>query len=150
MLRKTLLPRYVLYGCVTGPGVQTASYTMGTVSFPGVKRPRRDVYRPSLSSTKIKEREELYFYSPSVASWRVISELYHYGVCKLVPYPKRHLMTNSEKHMSRNEEGTVEEKNTWLHSSILFFFFVALRPNAGHGLLIRQVSRSPTTTHHTR
>jgi hypothetical protein len=31
-----------------------------------------------------------------------------------------------------------------------FFFLVALRPNAGHGLLIHEVSRSHTTTHHSR
>jgi len=31
-----------------------------------------------------------------------------------------------------------------------FFFFVALRPNAGHGLLILEVARSHTMTHHTR
>jgi len=31
-----------------------------------------------------------------------------------------------------------------------FFFSVALRPNAGHGLLILEVSRSHTTTHHSR
>jgi len=31
-----------------------------------------------------------------------------------------------------------------------FFFTVALRPNAGHGLLILEVSRSPKTTHHSR
>ena len=30
------------------------------------------------------------------------------------------------------------------------FFTVALRPNAGHGLLILEVSRSHTTTHHSR
>jgi hypothetical protein len=30
------------------------------------------------------------------------------------------------------------------------FFPVALRPNAGHGLLILEVSRSHTTTHHSR
>ena len=30
------------------------------------------------------------------------------------------------------------------------FFFVALRPNAGHDLLILEVSRSHTTTHHSR
>jgi len=30
------------------------------------------------------------------------------------------------------------------------FFSVALRPNAGHGLLILEVSRSHTTTHHSR
>ena len=32
----------------------------------------------------------------------------------------------------------------------IFFFFFALRPNAGHGLLILEVSRSDTTTHHSR
>jgi len=32
----------------------------------------------------------------------------------------------------------------------LYFFPVALRPNAGHGLLILEVSRSHTTTHHSR
>ena len=30
------------------------------------------------------------------------------------------------------------------------FFSVALRPNAGHGLLILEVSRSHTTTQHSR
>jgi hypothetical protein len=30
------------------------------------------------------------------------------------------------------------------------FFFVALRPNAGHGLLVLEVSRSHTTMHHSR
>ena len=32
----------------------------------------------------------------------------------------------------------------------LFIFAVALRPNASHGLLILEVSRSHTTTHHSR
>ena len=32
----------------------------------------------------------------------------------------------------------------------VIFFFVALRPNAGHGPLILEVSRSHTTTHHSR
>jgi hypothetical protein len=31
-----------------------------------------------------------------------------------------------------------------------FFFAVALRPNAGHGLFILEVSRSNTTKHHSR
>ena len=35
--------------------------------------------------------------------------------------------------------------NTWV-----YFIFVALRPNAGHGLLFVEVSRSHTTTHHSR
>ena len=31
-----------------------------------------------------------------------------------------------------------------------YIFFVALRPNAGHGLLIYEVSRSHTSQHHSR
>ena len=31
-----------------------------------------------------------------------------------------------------------------------FYFLVTLRPDAGHGLLIRDVSRSHITTHHNR
>jgi len=34
--------------------------------------------------------------------------------------------------------------------SVVFFFLVALRPNAGHGLLILEVYRSFTTMHHSR
>jgi len=33
---------------------------------------------------------------------------------------------------------------------VTLFFFVGLRPYAGQGLLILEVSRSHTTTHHSR
>jgi hypothetical protein len=46
-----------------------ASYTMGTGSFPGVKRPGRGVNHPPPSSTEVKEGVELYLYSPSGPSW---------------------------------------------------------------------------------
>ena len=39
----------------------------------------------------------------------------------------------------------IEQKNIYT-----FFFLVALRPNAGHGLLILEVSTSHTATHHSR
>ena len=48
-----------------GPWAHPASYTIGTESFPGIKRPGRDVYHPRPSSAQVKEREELYLYSPS-------------------------------------------------------------------------------------
>ena len=53
----------------TGPGSHPASYTMGTGSFPGVKRPGRGVDYPSPSSAEVKEGLELYIYSPSGPSW---------------------------------------------------------------------------------
>ena len=40
----------------TGPGAQPASYTTGTGSFPGVKRPGRCADHPPPSSAEVKER----------------------------------------------------------------------------------------------
>jgi hypothetical protein len=56
----------------TGPGAHPASYTVGTVSFPGVKWPGRGVDHPPPSSAKVKEGVELYIYSPSGPSRPVI------------------------------------------------------------------------------
>ena len=48
-----------------GPGDHPASYTMGTESFLGVKRPGRGVDHPPLSSAEVKEKVEVYIYFPS-------------------------------------------------------------------------------------
>ena len=56
----------------TGPGAHPSSYTTGTVSFPGVKWSERGFDHPPSSSAQVKERVELYLYSPSVPSWPVI------------------------------------------------------------------------------
>ena len=56
----------------TGCEAHPASYTMGTGSFPGVKRPWRGVDHPLPSSAEVKERAELYIYSPSVPLWPVL------------------------------------------------------------------------------
>jgi len=41
------------------------SCTMGTGSFPGVKRPGSGFDHPPASSAEVKERVELYLYSPT-------------------------------------------------------------------------------------
>jgi len=56
----------------TGPGAQPASCTMGTGSFPVVNRPRRGVDHPPSYSAEVKEKVELYLYSPSGPSWPVL------------------------------------------------------------------------------
>jgi hypothetical protein len=56
----------------TGPGANSASYIMGTESFPGEKRPGRGVNHPLLSRAEVKERVVLYLYSPSGPSWPVL------------------------------------------------------------------------------
>jgi hypothetical protein len=52
------------------------------------------------------------------------------------------LLLRQSFHKEQNKLATVVVMESEL------FFSVALRPNAGHGLLILEVSRSHTTTHH--
>jgi hypothetical protein len=59
----------------TSPGANTASYTMGTGSFPGVKRPGRGVDHPPPSSAEVQERVELYLYSHSGPPWPVLGRI---------------------------------------------------------------------------
>jgi hypothetical protein len=57
----------------TGSLSHQASYTQGNRSvFRGVKRSRRGVYYPHPPSADAAERVELYLYSPSGPSWRVL------------------------------------------------------------------------------
>jgi len=70
----------------------------------------------------------------------------------IVPY----FPTLSDKQRHFRRENLLNTKHLMrlslqLSSEILFIFFsVTLRLNAGHGLLILEVSRSHTTTHHSR
>jgi hypothetical protein len=53
-------------------GAHPVSYTMGTRSFPGVKRPGRDIYHSPPSSTEGEGRAELYICSHSGPSWPLL------------------------------------------------------------------------------
>jgi hypothetical protein len=55
-----------------GPRAYPTSYKKGTGSFPAVKRPGCVVAHPTPSSAEVKERVELYFYSPSGSSCPVL------------------------------------------------------------------------------
>jgi len=56
------------------PGAHPTSYTMGTGSFPGVKQPGRGIDHPSPSSAEVKERVEVYLYSPAGPSWPLLGK----------------------------------------------------------------------------
>ena len=56
----------------SGPRAHPASCTMGTASFPEVKRPGRGADHPPPSKRRGHERVGLYLYSPSGPSWPVI------------------------------------------------------------------------------
>ena len=56
----------------TGPQAHPASYTIGTGSFPGAKRPGRGVHHPPPSSAEVKENVQLFIYAPSRPSWPVL------------------------------------------------------------------------------
>ena len=59
----------------TGLGAHTSSHKMGTGSFPGVKLPGRGVNHPPPPSAEVKERVELYIYSPFGCSWSVAGRI---------------------------------------------------------------------------
>ena len=54
------------------PGAYPPSYTVGTGSFPGVKRPGHGIDLPPRSSSEVKERAELYLYSLFGPSWPIL------------------------------------------------------------------------------
>jgi len=56
----------------TGSEAHPASYTTGTGSFLGVKRPGGGVGHPLPSSAEVNERVEIYVYFPSGPSWLVL------------------------------------------------------------------------------
>ena len=56
----------------TGLGANPTSYTMGTGSFSVVKRPGRGVDHRPPSIAEVKERVELYLYSPAGSLWPVL------------------------------------------------------------------------------
>jgi hypothetical protein len=53
-------------------GPPSLLYNGYRVSFPGVKRPGHGVDHPPSSSARVKERVDLYLYSPSGPSWPVL------------------------------------------------------------------------------
>jgi hypothetical protein len=54
-------------------GPSSLLYNGYRVSFPGVRRPERDVDHPSSSSAEVKEGVELYVYSPSELPWPAVT-----------------------------------------------------------------------------
>ena len=60
----------------TGPGAHSASSTMGTGSFPGVKLSGLGADHPPSSKCRDHERVGLYHYSPSGLSWPVIGRTF--------------------------------------------------------------------------
>ena len=56
----------------TGPGAHPASYTMGTGSSQGVKRPLAWCWPPTPTKCRSHERVGLYLFSPSGAQWPVL------------------------------------------------------------------------------
>jgi hypothetical protein len=58
--------------------------------------------------------------------------------------------TNTQYHFLVIVESAIMHAPNYLLLDACYFCFVALRPNAGHGFFILEVSISHTTTHHCR
>ena len=77
----------------TGPGSHPASKTMGTGSFPGVKRPGRGVDHPPPSSTEVKGRLKQYIYFFLWAFVDCSSVNFTFNVYPFTPCTKQILFT---------------------------------------------------------
>jgi hypothetical protein len=64
--------RDFLHSSIPAQGPPSLLYNGQGVFFPGVKRPERGFEHPPLSSAEVKERVELYLYSPSGSSWPLL------------------------------------------------------------------------------
>ena len=92
----------------TGSGAHPASCTMGTGSFPGVKRPGRGVDHPPPSSADVKERIELYLYTTSGPSWPVIG--------LTLSYFYLYLYDNCERNVLQPiESSALVHRSSWSH-----------------------------------
>ena len=69
---------YLFGKYVTTVITTTTTTTLGTGSFPGVKWPGRGVDHPPPYSAEVKERVELYLYSPYGPSWPVLGRILLY------------------------------------------------------------------------
>ena len=82
----------VVLSCGTCHTVLKEHLTMGNGSFPGVKRLGCGIDHPPPSSAEVKERVELYLYSPSGSSWPVLrwtlslSSLWLWSIWKVVDW----------------------------------------------------------------
>jgi len=82
---------------------------VGTVSFPGAKRPGHGLDHPPPSSAEVKERVDLYLYSPSVIGW-ILPLLY-----LLHAFPKSSSFILNEWHNDSVLLGWTPELWRWRH-----------------------------------
>ena len=111
-----------------GPGAQSASYIMGTESFPVVKRPGRGVDHPPSSSAEVEGRVELYICSPSESSWPVLGRTlplfylhyysfraHHRSIHK--PFPRYYIIRISRHHtLTSTSYGIIYTPHFILHA----------------------------------
>ena len=88
----------------SGRRAHPAFHKMVSWVFPGVKWPGRGVNHPPPSSAEVKERVELYLYSPLVPSWPVLgwTLLYPYLTPQTFPLPPTRAIASSWSDDARN------------------------------------------------
>jgi hypothetical protein len=91
----------------TGPGHDPASYKMVTGSFPGSKAAGAWRWPLTPSSAEVKDRVELYLYSPSGPSWPVIGWTLHLPLPLPLPLPCAEYTLTSESNRSQRLLGCV-------------------------------------------
>ena len=95
----------------TGPGAYPASYTMGTESFPWVKRPGRGADHPPPSKCRGQERARLYLYSPSGPSWPVMGAPLFFSVMYIIDWVTMGILCQNNILWSRGKDFSTKTIN---------------------------------------
>ena len=95
------------------PGAYPASSTMGTGSFPGVKRPGDGADHPPHLQCRGQERVGLYLYSPSGPSWSVMGAP--------LPLPSQYKSFTSVKSELSTIPCLVFRTPVWLRTTVVKF-----------------------------
>jgi len=115
----------------TGPGAHTASYTMGTGYFPGVKRPGRGVDHPSPYLAPMLKKEYSYTSTPPLGLRSLLYGdlyLYLYHISRFMSFLKENslyrwiFLTEMIALYSKNYSRHVVYCMCWVHSSSVLTF----------------------------
>ena len=100
----------------TGPGAHPASCTMGTGSFPAVKRPGRGVDHPRPSKCRGHERVGLYLYSPSGPSWPVIGRTFTFRENPALRHPNSLCSSRSVRRYVSRPQKQIQVKFSFIYT----------------------------------